>query len=98
MTRVFKRGIDMDKEQGEVAPKIIERGQGLGMRIVGEGVETNDQLNRLPALGCDEAQGYFFSRPVDATLATQLLRDSRFSRLGVTQLANANVGIARTRP
>ncbi len=96
--RSFISGIDNEQEQSEVVHTIIELGQRLGMRIVGEGVETNDQLNRLTALGCDEAQGYFFSRPVDATLATQLLRDSRFSRLGVTQLANANAGIARTRP
>ncbi len=43
---------------------IIALARVLGMRTVAEGVETGSQLAALSALGCDEAQGYLFSRPV----------------------------------
>ncbi len=36
----------------------------LGMRVIAEGVETKAQLTTLLALGCDMAQGYYFSRPL----------------------------------
>jgi EAL domain-containing protein (putative c-di-GMP-specific phosphodiesterase class I)/FixJ family two-component response regulator len=43
--------------------KTIEIGHEMGMRVVGEGVETLKQLDFLRANGCDRAQGYYFSRP-----------------------------------
>jgi EAL domain-containing protein (putative c-di-GMP-specific phosphodiesterase class I)/ActR/RegA family two-component response regulator len=44
--------------------KTIEIGHALGMKVVGEGVETQEQLDLLYANGCDIVQGYFFSRPL----------------------------------
>lgn len=43
---------------------IISMGRSLNLRVIAEGVETQDQLDFLKAHRCDEAQGYFFSRPV----------------------------------
>jgi diguanylate cyclase (GGDEF)-like protein/PAS domain S-box-containing protein len=45
---------------------IIGLGRGLGLRVVAEGVETEAQLAALREEGCDEVQGYLFSRPLEA--------------------------------
>ncbi|GAA3510568.1 putative bifunctional diguanylate cyclase/phosphodiesterase [Actinocatenispora rupis] len=54
---------------GPVAPLadvVVRLGERLGMTVVAEGVETEEQLAALVAAGCDAAQGYLFSRPVPA--------------------------------
>ena len=53
---------------------IVDLGHHLGMRVVAEGVETEAQRRELRAMGCDYAQGYLFSPPVDAAAAGKLLR------------------------
>ena len=40
----------------------------LGLRVVAEGVETKEMFDAVAALGCDEAQGYFISRPQECEL------------------------------
>jgi EAL domain-containing protein (putative c-di-GMP-specific phosphodiesterase class I) len=44
-------------------PLVIGLGRGLGMPVVAEGVETEEQLGALRAEGCDQIQGYWISRP-----------------------------------
>jgi EAL domain-containing protein (putative c-di-GMP-specific phosphodiesterase class I) len=44
------------------------------MNVIAEGVETATQLARLREMGCDEIQGYLFSRPVSAAEMTHLLQ------------------------
>ena len=46
----------------------------LGIEIIAEGVETEGQKKFLLSAGCEYGQGYYFSRPVDAERATELLR------------------------
>jgi EAL domain-containing protein (putative c-di-GMP-specific phosphodiesterase class I) len=43
---------------------VISMGRSLKLRVVAEGVETQEELAFLQAHHCDEAQGYFFSRPI----------------------------------
>jgi EAL domain-containing protein (putative c-di-GMP-specific phosphodiesterase class I) len=45
------------------------------MEIIAEGVESTEHVEALLALGCDHAQGYFFSRPVPAEVALDLVRN-----------------------
>jgi len=46
--------------------KTIELGHELGMQVMAEGVETQEQFDLLRRYGCDGAQGYLFSRPIPA--------------------------------
>jgi len=52
---------------------IIELGHDLGLQVVGEGVEVAEEAASLKALGCDYAQGYFFSRPIAPDRAAAML-------------------------
>ena len=56
-----------------IALSVISLGHNLGMTVVAEGVETRAQRDFLREHGCDEMQGYFFSRPVPAADMTALL-------------------------
>jgi EAL domain-containing protein (putative c-di-GMP-specific phosphodiesterase class I) len=53
---------------------IVSMAHALEMRVVAEGVETAEQLAALQSLGCEEAQGYYISRPVAAAEAGLLLQ------------------------
>ena len=52
----------------------------LGMDVIAEGVETAEQALQLRRLGCEFAQGFLYSRPVDAAAAMTLLRSRPFAR------------------
>ena len=56
-----------------VVSAVISMGQSLKHRVIAEGVETAEQLAFLQAHGCDEGQGYYFSRPVAAQQFSKLL-------------------------
>ena len=55
---------------------VVNIAHGLGLGVTAEGVETPEQAARLKALGCDLAQGYYFSRPLPAAEAEALLAKS----------------------
>ncbi|WP_432967770.1 putative bifunctional diguanylate cyclase/phosphodiesterase [Dactylosporangium sp. CA-233914] len=58
-----------------LARTIVQLGQSLGMATVAEGIEEYAQFLALRRMGCDLAQGYYFSRPLPAAEATRLLKD-----------------------
>jgi EAL domain-containing protein (putative c-di-GMP-specific phosphodiesterase class I) len=57
-----------------IVDAVISMAQALGLRVVGEGVETLGQMEALCKGGCDMLQGNLFSRPVPADQALQFLR------------------------
>ena len=57
----------------ELVQAIVTLAHSLGMDVVAEGVETEPQLEALRALGCDQAQGFYFSPAVDASAAGRLI-------------------------
>lgn len=64
--RVFVKDIVTDDNDAAIANSIIGLAHNLGLKVIAEGVEDEAVLNRLLAFGCDQYQGYYFSRPVAA--------------------------------
>ena len=62
--RAFVEVLDEDPHALDVIGAVVTLARALNLRTVVEGTETRDEVDRMKALGCDEAQGYFFSRPV----------------------------------
>jgi diguanylate cyclase (GGDEF)-like protein len=60
----FVRQITMAPQDTTIVSAIISMGRSLNLRVVAEGVETIGELEFLQAHQCDEAQGYYFSRPI----------------------------------
>jgi len=60
-----------------IALSVVSLAHNLGMRVIAEGVETREQAAFLKQHGCDEMQGYFYSRPLPAGEFTTLLREKR---------------------
>jgi EAL domain-containing protein (putative c-di-GMP-specific phosphodiesterase class I) len=75
----FVRDLDNGADDGSLVRAIINMAHGMGFKTIAEGVETQAQLDCLRADGCDEIQGYFFSRPVPAEAFAQLLRQPTLS-------------------
>jgi diguanylate cyclase (GGDEF)-like protein len=70
----FVRQISTAGEDTAIVTAVISMARGLNLRVIAEGVETADELAFLRAHHCEEAQGYYFSRPVPAEQFAKLLR------------------------
>jgi diguanylate cyclase len=68
----FVNGINTDRDDATIINAVI-MGSNLKYRVIAEGVETVEQVAFLQAHGCDEGQGYYFSRPVSASQFAKLL-------------------------
>jgi len=64
--KAFIDGLGTDEEDTAIVTAIVTLGHTLGLRVIAEGVETAEQAGLLRALGCDQAQGYHFARPLPA--------------------------------
>ncbi|WP_017299836.1 putative bifunctional diguanylate cyclase/phosphodiesterase [Nodosilinea nodulosa] len=69
----FVGRMDESDDDREIVQTIVTLGHNLGMDLVAEGIETQNQLNRLRAMGCRRGQGYLFSQPLGREAATALL-------------------------
>jgi EAL domain-containing protein (putative c-di-GMP-specific phosphodiesterase class I) len=93
--RVFISNMITDHDSHEIVRLIVMLAHSLGLKVVAEGTETEQQITGLKRLGCEMAQGYLYSPPVDRTAAFGLLRhsydetllpkssDQKLTRLGV---------------
>jgi diguanylate cyclase (GGDEF)-like protein len=58
------RSFVQNREDAPIVRAVLSLGSSLGMKVIAEGVETDEQLQMLETLGCDQAQGYYFARPM----------------------------------
>jgi diguanylate cyclase (GGDEF)-like protein len=70
----FVRQITGTADESTIVTAVISMGRSLKLRVVAEGVETQEQLTFLQDQKCDEAQGYYFSRPVPPEQFAKLLK------------------------
>jgi EAL domain-containing protein (putative c-di-GMP-specific phosphodiesterase class I) len=71
--RAFIRDVTTDPDDATITVAMIKLAHSLGLKVVAEGVETRAQLHFLIENGCDEMQGYYFSRPLPLETASQAL-------------------------
>ncbi len=73
--RSFINHLMTSADDASIVRAIISLAHGLRLKVVAEGVETAEQVACLQKLGCDQFQGFYFSRPVTATAFEELLRN-----------------------
>lgn len=72
--RSFVSTMSEKVDSSAIVEAIIKLGSTLGMKVIAEGVETPEQLSRLRAMNCPEAQGFWFSRPLHHDAASDYLQ------------------------
>lgn len=72
----FVSRMDGNSENTEIVRTIMALAGNLGMDVTAEGVETLEQVTKLRTFGCEKGQGFFFSRPLAAPEAGQLLKET----------------------
>ena len=73
----FVKSLISDTNDAQIATAIISIGKILNMKVIAECVETEEQLEFLRAHGCDEMQGYYFSRPLSVSAFARKCRSHR---------------------
>ena len=71
----FVQNMETDRDNAVIVRSIIDLGHNLGLKVVAEGVETLEAKQMLSRFQCDEAQGYYYSRPIPAYAITKFLTD-----------------------
>lgn len=74
LDKAFVREVNIRPDDAAIATAVIAMADGMGLRVIAEGVENEGQLRFLKAQHCDEIQGYYLSRPLPVTEITDLLR------------------------
>ena len=87
--RSFIQDLQDDADDAAIVTAIIAMAHSLGLQVVAEGVETHEQLAFLEEHGCDEYQGYLFSKPISADEVIGLLRNARPFTTSFTEWARA---------
>jgi diguanylate cyclase (GGDEF)-like protein/PAS domain S-box-containing protein len=75
----FVRDLTLDPDDAAIVTAIVAMARSLGVDVVAEGVETEEQVAELKRLGCYRAQGYLLARPMSGPAATKLLQRSKAS-------------------
>lgn len=73
----FVRKLGTDKKNNSILLSLVELAHRLDMKVVAEGVETEEQAEFLRDYGCDYLQGFYFSRPMPEAQFEQLLKEEK---------------------
>jgi diguanylate cyclase (GGDEF)-like protein len=90
----FTQNMESDNDSAVIVRAIIDLGHNLGLKVVAEGVETLAAKKMLLEFGCDEAQGYYFSRPVPAADINRLIHTAQSALTAAPESANVGPGWA----
>jgi EAL domain-containing protein (putative c-di-GMP-specific phosphodiesterase class I) len=74
--RTFVSRIGSNGSGAEIVQTIMALAHDLGMKVVAEGIETDEQLSKLKSMECEYGQGYLFTKPINSQLAGNLLSKS----------------------
>ncbi len=74
--RSFIEAITVNPRDAAIVAAVISMGHSLDLEVLAEGVETEEQLAFLQAHNCDEIQGYYFSKPLEADVLAEKVRDT----------------------
>lgn len=72
--RAFVTGIDQRSESQVIAALVVEMGHLLKLNVIAEGVESEAELAQLRKLGCDDAQGFLYARPLESEALVEFVR------------------------
>ena len=97
--RSFVAGMSSDVRDAAIVRHSIDLGRSLGLRVVAEGVESAEDHAILAGMGCDHAQGFYYSRPVPAAVfeAWVVEAEERRSRRGPHDRAGRRGRLSRER-
>jgi diguanylate cyclase (GGDEF)-like protein len=87
--RSFTRGMETHKDTAEIIRSLTSMAKQLGLYVVAEGIENDEQLALLRSLNCESAQGYLFAKPLDVSKAAELLKTGLPSRPGIADVRKA---------
>ncbi|HJV88218.1 MAG TPA: EAL domain-containing protein [Noviherbaspirillum sp.] len=93
--RSFIRDIASADDDAPIARAVILLAHSMNLRVVAEGVETEEQLAFLRKHHCDQIQGYYFSRPVPAAQIEDLLRANQALRGAIEEAPTVKIGNSR---
>ena len=79
--RAFVSGLGLDEHDSAIVKTVVGLARALGLHTTAEGIEERSQWTRLQQLGCDQGQGYVFSRPLRPEAVEALLGGSQAPRL-----------------
>jgi diguanylate cyclase (GGDEF)-like protein len=82
VAREFVDGLGRDAHDDVITRAIVELANTLGLLTVAEGIETTQQSETVAALGCDIAQGYLYSRPIEADAASAVMAAPAWAAIG----------------
>jgi EAL domain-containing protein (putative c-di-GMP-specific phosphodiesterase class I) len=80
----FVRGVPDSPDDTAIVRAIVEMSKSLALKVIAEGVEKESQADFLQDIGCDQVQGYLYSRPLESDEFAKLLAEQR---VGVHSIA-----------